>query len=783
MKDDFRAVEIEPTETTLDFIGPAKPEQIPARTLKGQIRFSLAKQTKIKAMSIKFKGFSENNIEAPHAINIKTPLLPKLKVSLFGKITLPAGEQVIPWEIDIPNLYPRSLAIKRSRIYYKVVVSISVGLARTVTAECPITIRRHLLPYKELSPFIETKLHQRTIPSKFHFEIDAPQLICSEQEFIPMAIKYVTFANHKPVQAIRTRLIQIEHHRRQPLSKSDSDLSFCNPDSLVLDLSQKISDAFFQKDTHIKFAKKTEPALIHTPDNSTNFWKRPCLIRHLLHPSLSYTLNSPLVSIYHQLEVTFQFGMRFEEIKANIPIIIASVPVTPSAVAGNEATMKYPFEESAKNKFLPYQMESPSSKNRSKYAYSDDMNQDDPIELDLEHLSSELIRPGKKMHAATKQNLSRRQAPFPSSKEPDSFNVRGRTVRKFASAFDLSSESRSSMPIINEEEERPRTTTPTRGRRDPAYKKKPRPIDVELANQFDRIKKQPFPPRKDPPKKPPPPPPINLESVEHSSSSGALPVIDRSIMKSQSSAYVPSGEEKRKNKMWLLDRDFEGSNEDLYSVYSENSASSKTAPSLSSSGTASTNKSHHTLLSRPPSPVFSPAPGLPATIPLRPQEYGASQVEEFFSNSNISTSPTMTTVASSAVLSPRSSYSHQQRIALSTISSFTNDSLYLGSAIYSKARSSSTIDPETHSWLAGSDGFSIDSGVPAPIRYLHAKLPPIPSSRDPNKRHTKYYLDDSDDDEMEHPLEIPVISELRNTPPILPRLSFGRDFSISLGLD
>jgi hypothetical protein len=213
MKDGFKAVEIEPTETSLDFIGPAKPEQSPARTLKGQVRFSLAKQTKIRAMSIKFKGFSENNIEAPNNISISTPLLPKLKVALFGKITLPAGEQVIPWEIDIPNIYPRTLNIKRSKIYYKAIVTISVGIARTITAECPITIRRHLLPYKELSPFIETKLHQRTIPSKFHFEVDAPQIVCSEQEFIPLAIKYVTFANHKPVKTIRTRLIQIEHHR------------------------------------------------------------------------------------------------------------------------------------------------------------------------------------------------------------------------------------------------------------------------------------------------------------------------------------------------------------------------------------------------------------------------------------------------------------------------------------------------------------------------------------------------------------------------------------------
>jgi hypothetical protein len=547
----------------------------------------------------------------------------------------------------------------------------------------------------------------------------------------------------------------------------------------VFDLGQKLSDAFCQKDTHIKFAKNTEPALIHTPDNITNFWKRPCLIRHLLHPSLSYTLNSPLVSIYHQIEITFQFGMKFEEIKAYIPIIITSVPITPSTINKNEATMKYPFEEIGKNKFLPYQLENQSSINDSKDTFSVDMNQEELVDIDFEKLSSELIRPGKQMHAATIHNLHNRRALSPLPENPDHFDNRHKSLRKYASAFDLSSESPSTIHTIEEEEERPRTTTPTRGRRGPVYKKKPKPIDVELANQFDRIKKQPFPPRKDPPKKPPPPPPINQASTEYASSSGVLPMVDISIMKGQSSGYVPSGEEKQGNRLWLLGR----SNEDLGSAYSDNSSSSKNAPSLSSSRTASTNKSHQTLLSRPPSPVFSPAPGLPATIPLRPQGYNASQVEEFFLNSNISMSPTMTTVASSAVLSRRSSYSQRQRIALSTISSLTNDSLYMGSAVYSRARSSSTVDPETHSWLAGSDNLSIDSGVPAPIRYLYAKLPPIPSSRDPNKRHTKCYLEDSDDDEMDDLLTIPSISELRSTPPMLPRLSFGRDFSISLGLD
>lgn len=217
MKDGFKSLEIEPTEGYLDFIGPAKTENNmnePARVLKGEVRFILTKSVKIRNMSIKFKGFSHITIQNPIEYEISAPLLPKLKVPLLsGKTSLSPGTHVIPWEMDIPNIYPRSLLIKRATINYKVIVSISIGITKTLTAEYPIVIRRHLLPYKELAPIIETKLFKRTLPGKFHYEIDAPQIVCIEQEHIPMAIKFLSFANHKPVQYIRTRLIQIELYR------------------------------------------------------------------------------------------------------------------------------------------------------------------------------------------------------------------------------------------------------------------------------------------------------------------------------------------------------------------------------------------------------------------------------------------------------------------------------------------------------------------------------------------------------------------------------------------
>jgi hypothetical protein len=216
MKDGFKSIEIEPAEGYLDFIGPAKSEHTthePARVLKGYVRFTLVKPVKIRNMSVKFKGFSSITLEKPSNVEISSPLLPHLKLPLFGRTSLPAGDHVIPWEIDIPNIYPRSLLIKRASINYKIILSISTGLTRKITAEYPIVLRRHLLPYKELAPIIETRLFQRTIPGKFHYEIDAPQIVCIEQEYIPLAIKYISFANQKPVQSIRTRLVQVELYR------------------------------------------------------------------------------------------------------------------------------------------------------------------------------------------------------------------------------------------------------------------------------------------------------------------------------------------------------------------------------------------------------------------------------------------------------------------------------------------------------------------------------------------------------------------------------------------
>ena len=229
MKDiGIKHVEIVPAETVLDFMGriQSSPDDTPTNsttdidndmsngvTLKGEALFALARPLKIKSMVVKLKGMSSTSFQS----NIlELPILPKLKQALFGKMTLPAGEHVIPFLLEIPNIYPPSLKTKRASIAYKIELSMAVGLQKKyVTAEHPIQIRRHQLCSKSEthSLLMEHRLYENTIPARFHYEIDAPQAVSLENATIPVSIRYLCFATQKSVRRIRTQLKQIEMYR------------------------------------------------------------------------------------------------------------------------------------------------------------------------------------------------------------------------------------------------------------------------------------------------------------------------------------------------------------------------------------------------------------------------------------------------------------------------------------------------------------------------------------------------------------------------------------------
>jgi hypothetical protein len=220
-------IDIEPSVGHLDFIGPTN-ESITASSsassihsnsssqiLTGNIMIKLTKATKFKTMTVKLKGHSRVShyvkiTDKSPQYNIGSPLLPKLKTKLISKSAVfPAGEHIIPWELEIPNIYPRSFsATKRGTIQYKVELKISMGFQNSMTADRPIVIRRHMISSQDSATLVRTNLYESKTTDRFHYELEAPSIICIEQGYLPILINYNT-----PVKFIYSQFIQTEVYR------------------------------------------------------------------------------------------------------------------------------------------------------------------------------------------------------------------------------------------------------------------------------------------------------------------------------------------------------------------------------------------------------------------------------------------------------------------------------------------------------------------------------------------------------------------------------------------
>ncbi|KAI8138868.1 hypothetical protein BJV82DRAFT_629060 [Fennellomyces sp. T-0311] len=328
MKNDIENIKIEPNQRYIDFIGPPKSNAID-HTLDGHVKLTVSKPVKIRGMVMKFKGYGRvclKNMEGA-MFDLSTNLLPEIKTSLLAgnkkPFQLSVGEHRVPWNLYIPNVYPRSFQVKRASIHYKVEVVISFGLPKkTITREYPITVLRHILPYKELSPKVGSRVYCHTIPDKFKYEIECPRIISLEQESMPVAVKYLCTANQKPVVSIRTQLLQIEFYRCETIPKSDKDVQ--------LNVSgRRLFEAMETNPKCVKFTRRKGPVFVHLVENNpVSAWKRPVLLRHELGEPLTHGVESALVSVYHQLEIVFQFGHKYDAICAKVPIIITSLPFT-----------------------------------------------------------------------------------------------------------------------------------------------------------------------------------------------------------------------------------------------------------------------------------------------------------------------------------------------------------------------------------------------------------------------------------------------------------------------
>ncbi|KAI8975104.1 hypothetical protein BDF20DRAFT_876885 [Mycotypha africana] len=488
-----------------------------------------------------------------------------------------------------------------------------------------------------------------------------------------------------------------------------------------------------------------------------------------------------MLCIYHYIEVIFQFGQKFEEIKMKVPVIVASIPVQNSLPSSE--MIKYTFEENRRAEYLEYSLENSTGSQltvqQQKYSRRSQEHQrqqqqfvtSDSLPVQTWH-SNNNIHDGNNKISRGSQILQEKLAQFandnsgtssnrirhehidrkknnctfiasskinPQKKHDDlqslpriavyssateSLTAQGQ-LRKIASAQDLSinrdlggnihQSSNMNDEKIEINEERPRTATPTMrsGHQCLSNKKKPllQPIDVYLANggkNFGRtlhLTERPLPPV---------PGSSKYEMNFYSRSSDDILVTNRrgEVQQQRQGLAFGIGAAAITNKFW---QSYDNNINVKYQQQEISSLHNDSDFSSSSVTISITNRSNEddgvpSLQSRPPSPAFCPAPGLPATIALRPQQqdHPIRAVEEWFpplpndatgmlsaTNGNltgdnreefITISPTINTIASSTVLSPNAALAYynnngiaqqeqQKRFALSTISSLINDPL------------------------------------------------------------------------------------------------------------
>ncbi|KAI8052573.1 uncharacterized protein B0P05DRAFT_561995 [Gilbertella persicaria] len=352
MKEGILSVEIEPKASYLDFTGSIK-EPLKSTSedgivshsqlLRGRVRLKLEKSIKIKSMSVKFKGESLVNHTSQVPNNqyhsyqqqqqyhpqqdVSAPILPKLKTKVLQKSSiLEEGEHSIPWEIEIPNIYPRSFSNKRGVVRYKVELKMAVGYNRTITASKPILICRHLLPSKDMVMNVSTKRYENTIPNGFNFEIETPKTICLEQGYMPVLLKF-NCINNKPVKFIYTQFIQAEIYRCRNVSKAEADMAIMASKKNSTIVGKQLYKSYKNGDIGLsKFFRRVQPVTLNTIDLTDEFTSMPLLLKHNLDTTLTNTIESPLVVVLHQLEITFNFGQEQDEIRAKVPVAVTSIP-------------------------------------------------------------------------------------------------------------------------------------------------------------------------------------------------------------------------------------------------------------------------------------------------------------------------------------------------------------------------------------------------------------------------------------------------------------------------
>jgi hypothetical protein len=542
------------------------------------------------------------------------------------------------------------------------------------------------------------------------------------------------------------------------VSKAETDMSLnAHNKNLVMGHSFHEQGSKNAEIPYSKFGKRILPVITHHLSSEVNTKQKPLLISHQLNPYLIPGIDSPLASVYHQLEVTFNFGHEHDEIKAKIPVIVSSIPSNPKQLPVTDVKPCYAIES------LPHQ---------------------DPsyVEIQNETLDANSNKMVAESYYQSLVDITNNL--FGSDNSSSGPSLRRATSEQTISTIDSQSTMRRNSVTTPSQQSLASIPAPA----SLPLRRSPSPLDIQLANKLNLHSATQSHDDADVNAN------VNVDNAETDLNQLYEDKEEVTLNRFRNGviglAPPPRGgrikEAKPEITAHLLDSvsSFE---EETASIYSDTSLGSRIAPSLTSSATESSGRI--SLQSRPASPVFHTAPGLPATTALRPTNANnMALIEETFglpSSPNPPGSPH--TVASSAIFSPHTSYAMMSELYNQSNQSFQSRPESTATDMTSASLSYYFQQLQSLSSLG-------DEESSAAKHYFHAELPPIPQEKRANRRTRIYYQEEESDDENDQLPDIAENDQLAQLsqsslpsqtsqppqPPQLPRLSLGHSFAFSL---
>lgn len=421
---------------------------------------------------------------------------------------------------------------------------------------------------------------------------------------------------------------------------------------------------------------KPAPSVTHAFDeNKPSSCTHPLVLRQPVPSQLTPSIDSPLLTISHQLHITITFINKIDEITVKIPIAVLSIANTSTTTTANLSSTTLPcttkvldakdlrirppseYSDGAMNE--KYLEEESVSEDSDSSSSDEDERHSVPVvytNLPSEQALSTVVRPPSSVVVATPTTMI-------------SSHTFGRPVRRFASALDVSvvstepfedeSSSKPQRPLLTIDVSLANSTTARKTTMRSQMMSKisslrkstsaeqlvsfrssetlpeadrhlvEKFLKTELQNAYQSLKKDTKP--------------VSPKEKEHSQSNNQLTDLQSSSTKQHSRSIS--------HPVSSVASDLQLDDDDKETVSSVSNAS-ETAPSLSSSASMSsgTTKSHP-LQSRPPTPVLSLVPALPGSTILHHQIHNYTLPEEEYQVPSTATT-LHSTVASSGLISP-----------------------------------------------------------------------------------------------------------------------------------